>query len=96
MPDKFHFLPFMISAVASVPGAKVNINRMIEAIIIAILTAGFTTWAATKVLNVQMIGLEQRLQRTEDLEKSNTEQLRVDIREVRNIMNEHLVSGSKK
>lgn len=51
-----HSYPFFLLA-----GAKnvLNVNRLAEALLIAVFTAGATTWGTTKVLEVKLSVMEE-------------------------------------
>ena len=96
MPDRFPFmLPALAVATDLVPGAKVNYQRLIEAIVIAVLTAGVTTYTTTKVLEVKISALEQRLVAAESLEKTNTQAMREEFMGLRHFVESHIARGSK-
>ena len=61
MPERLKdFIPFMVGGIVAVPGAKVNINRIIEAIIIAAVTGGIAMYGTAEVLKTQMGNIQAR------------------------------------
>lgn len=92
MPDKH--LPFFLPILATVvPGAKVNIPRLIEAVIIAGATAFLTMWGVQKQTAVQIENLEATMVRIETTEKDNTNELKQQVREVRSLVESHILRG---
>lgn len=73
MPDHWfrvlENLPFMAASV-STTSPQLSKTRIIEALLIAVITAGGTTWGVVKVL-------EWRMQRVE----SDVAEIRVDVKE---------------
>ena len=90
--DEKHILPFMIGAVGSV-APRVNFNRMIEALVIAGVTATVTMYGTTKVLETKMQSLEQRLHQVEQQEAVNTQELKNDLRSVREFVESHILKA---
>lgn len=92
MPERIkEFMPFMIGAIASVPGAKVNMSRVLEAIIIAAITGMVSTYGVTKVIETKMDMVIKRMDNVELQERTGREETRNDIREVRIFINQHIL-----
>lgn len=66
--------PFFVAATATA-AARPNLNRILEAVVIAALTAGGTTYSMAKVSETKIAALE-----------SNITQLQQDIREMRALL----------
>lgn len=91
MPDRFAFLPFMLAT--TIPGAKVNVARIVEALVIAALTGAVSVYGVTKVLETKIVSLEQRLTAVEIDQKALKTEILCDIREVRGFIQTHVASS---
>lgn len=103
MPHRFSFLPFMMMGVSGlVPAAKVNMTRVVEALIIAALTAGMVTWRTTAVLDAKLTAMVQTQDRHEEYDKRSyaaiitaLETNKTDIKDVRDVLEEHIIDQLK-
>lgn len=93
MPDKFSLLPFMMGTLAVVPGAKVNVSRLIEAFIIAAVTGSISLYGVTKVLETKLDQFEKRLVTVEQQEHNGREEMRSDLKELRVFIQDHVLRG---
>jgi len=58
LPDSWRQLPFML---AKGQTTKMNIQRIIEALLISGLTAGIVLWGTVQVMKSEMKALEQKV-----------------------------------
>lgn len=101
MPEKH--LPFMLppmvgllAGIPPVPGAKVNITRIIEAIVIAVLCAGATAYITLKTLETKFTQYE--VMRVEDrtLAARDRAEIKQEIAEVKDLVMDHIIQGVRK
>ena len=100
MPHKYSFLPFMMGAVGQlVPSAKVNVTRIIEAVVIAMLAGGVCTWRTTAVLDERMNSMAKAAEKHELNErelsagiKTDIKENRDDIKKVQQALDEHILN----
>lgn len=103
MPHRFSFLPFMMIGMAGlVPSAKVNMTRIVEALIIAALTAGMVTWRTTAVLDAKLSALDQKYEKHEEYDKRSYAVIMSaigvnaeNINDVRDTLEEHILEQLK-
>lgn len=96
MPDKL--IPFMMCAAVSttVPGSKVNISRIIEAIIIAVICAMGTSYMTTRSLETKMEINEKIRLDDRNLAIRDRVEIKNDIKEVKDIVFDHIIFGKVK
>lgn len=92
MPEKFPFMIGAVGATGLIPGARVNVSRVLEAIVIAVLTAGFTTYTSTQVLDARLCALDTRVTTIENYNNSSLSTIRSDMASIRSLVEQHVTS----
>jgi hypothetical protein len=78
LPDSTPF----IAAASAVGSQRWNGQRIAEAIIIAAITAGATSYAMVKVLDERTIAITDRINRIEEREERRYRELQVDLQRI--------------
>lgn len=89
------FTPFMLLAATPVPGAKVNVNRIIEAIIIAVICAMATSYVTTRVLDVRLTNMENTRISDRAAAQKDRDELKSDLKEIKDVVYDHIIYGKK-
>jgi hypothetical protein len=89
MPDRF--IPFMLAVGTVLPSSKINVTRIIEAVVIAIVCAAATSIMTTKVLETKMDIMEKT--RVEDRTSAIREraELKDDLIRIRCLVEDHIL-----
>ena len=95
MPEKH--LPFMLSALATaVPGAKVNITRIIEALVIAAICAIATSYMTTQKLDMKLNQFEALREEDRALAQRDRIEIRQDIAALKDVVEDHILFQGKR
>ena len=94
MPDKH--LPFMMAAIATaIPGARVNVTRIIEAIVISCVCAMATSYVTTKILETKMDMMERTRQEDRTLASRDRVEIKQDIARIQDMVEDHILMKRK-
>lgn len=94
MPDKH--LPFFLPILATVvPGAKVNVSRIVEALVIGAVTGIVTMYGVQKQNEVQLTALRIDITRMEKTEEKNTDEVKLQLKELRSLVEDHILRGKR-
>lgn len=95
MPEKIkELIPFMMAGATSIgtnTSIRININRMVEAAIIAIVTGGMTMYGVTIVLKTQMVDMQAQIIKIDKDHGDAMNVLRNDICNLRSMFEQHLL-----
>jgi phosphate/sulfate permease len=89
LPDSTPF----IAAAGAVGAQRWNGQRILEAVIIAAITAGATSYAMVKVLDERTIAITDRINRIEEREERRYRELQEDLRRIYGLLVEARPSG---
>lgn len=88
MPDK---IPFMMGLAGVVPAAKVNITRIIEALVIGAICAVGTSMLLTRDISTKMDYFEKTRLEDRQLAAQDRFEIKADIKEVKDLVNDHIL-----
>lgn len=84
-------IPFIAASTAVAP--KVSTQRIVEAVIIGLISAGMSTYITTKVLEEKASQIDRRLSRVEEKVDRQYESLQGDLRRLYGIIIEDRARG---